>query len=122
VHYLILPGLVEQEGTDFYRNTFRWQPKNLIPDPYRRRLLKDAQARFSRLEVAEDELQSLVKAPLYIKILRRMRLTVRDAKFAWRTDDLKFLGSIASFFIDYGIVLRNLKIEQARGQFNEPKA
>jgi hypothetical protein len=82
-------------------------------------LLKNVQARFSHLEAAEDELQSLVKAPLFIKILRRMRFTVRDAKFAWRTDDLKFLDSIASFFIDYGIVLRYLKIEQARGQFDE---
>jgi hypothetical protein len=122
VQYLILPKLVEQEGTAFYRQTYRWQPKNLIPDPYRRNLLKDAQARFTMLEKAEDELQTLIRAPLYIKILRRMRFAVRNAKYAWRTDDLRFLDLIASFFIDYGIVLRNLKIEQARGQFNRPNA
>jgi hypothetical protein len=45
-----------------------------------------------------------------------MRLYVKRAQFAWRTDDLEFLKQIAKFFTDYGLVLQNLKIDQARGR------
>jgi hypothetical protein len=48
-----------------------------------------------------------------------MRLTVRDAKFSWRTDDLKFIESISNFYSDYGTLLRNLKHEQSRGRFQQ---
>lgn len=85
-------------------------------------MLKDVQARFTRLEEAESEFQTLDRATLFLTVLRRMRLTVRDAKFAWRTDDLKFIESISNFYTDYGTILRNLKIEQARGRFTQPEA
>jgi len=122
VRYKHLPTILEQEGTSFYRHERRWQPKNLIPDPYRRNLLKDAQERLNWLDEAENELQTLVRAPLYMGALKRMRLAVRAAQFAWRTDDLKFLRSVVSFFVDYGIILRNLKHEAARGRFDESTA
>ena len=122
MQYTVLPTILEQEGPDFYRIERRWQPKNLIPDPYRRDLLKDAQERLDQLEDAETELQTLDRAPLYIGALKRMRLAVRQAQFAWRTDDLKFLQNIADFFSDYGTVLQNLKIDKARGRFEEPTA
>jgi hypothetical protein len=48
-----------------------------------------------------------------------MRLTTRAAQFAWRSDDLKFLKSIAGFFSDYGTVLRLLKNDSARGRLND---
>lgn len=118
MQYLVLPKILEQEGTSFYRINHRWQPKNLIPDPYRRNLLQDAQARLQRLEGAENELQTLVRATLYINLLKRMRLAVRQAQFAWRTDDLKFIRNITEFFSDYGTVLQHLKIDQARGRFD----
>lgn len=120
MQYLVLPTILEQEGPDFYRIERRWKPKNLLPDPFRRDLLKDAQERLGRLDEAEDELQSLDKAPVYIGALKRMRLAVRQAQFAWRSDDLKFLQNVAGFFTDYGIVLQNLKIDKARGRFDTP--
>ena len=121
MRYRILPSILGLEGSDFYRIDRRWQPKDLIPDPYRRNLLKDAQARLNRLQEAEDELQTLERAPVYLRILKRMRLTVRRAQFAWRTDDLAFIQAISEFFSDYGTVLQNLKIDQARGRFGEPE-
>jgi len=120
VRYTILPKVLNQEGTHFYRIERKWKPKNLLVDPFRRNLLLDAQARFNLLEGAEDELQTLDRAPLYIRILRRMRLTVRRAQFAWRADDLEFIKAVSEFFSDYGPVLHNLKIDQARGQLDEP--
>lgn len=121
MHYRILPELLGKEGPDFYRVDRRWQPKDLLVDPYRRNLLLDAQGRFNRLQEAEDEFQTLERAPLYLRILKRMRLTVRRAQFAWRTDDLAFIKAVSEFFSDYGTVLQNLKIDQARGRFEEPE-
>jgi hypothetical protein len=114
--FSILPAILETEGTSFYRIDHRWQPKALIPDPYRRNLLKGAQERLNRLEGAFDELQQLDRAPLYIKLLDRMRRSVKKAQFSWRADDLAFIQQIANFFSDYGTVLQNLKIDQARGR------
>ncbi len=114
--FLILPEILKSEGTQFYRIDRRWQPKDLIPDPYRRNLLKDAQKRLNRLEEGVPELQQLDRAPLYIKLLSRMRIDVKRAQFAWRTDDLAFIQNIASFFNDYGLILQNLKIDEARGK------
>jgi hypothetical protein len=119
VQYRILPKILEQEGTHFYRIERRWQPKNLIPDPYRRNLLKDAQDRYNLLAQGEDEFQTLERAHLYIRILKRMRLTIRRAQFAWRTDDLEFIKSVAEFFSDYGTVLQNLNIDRARGRLDQ---
>lgn len=117
--FSLLPDILEQEGTSFYRIDNRWQPKGLIPDPYRRNLLKDAQYRLNRLEEASDEFQQLDRSPLYIRLLTRMRLDVRKAQFAWRTDDLEFIRNIAKFYTDYGLVLQNLKIDQARGRLSQ---
>jgi hypothetical protein len=118
VAFILLPEIVRTEGTNFYRIDRKWQPKNLIPDPYRRNLLKDAQGRLNKLEEAVGEFQQLDRSPLYIKLVTRMRLCVKRAQFAWRTDDLKFLDEIAKFFVDYGMILQNLKIDQARGKFS----
>lgn len=115
--FTLLPQILEQEGPSFYRIERRWQPKDLIPDPYRRSLLKDAQSRLQRLEMAENELQGLTRATLYINLLKRMRLSLRQAQFSWRTDDLKFIQNLSEFFSDYGTVLQHLKIDQARGTF-----
>lgn len=117
MEHRLLPSLLEQEGPDFYRITQRWQPKGLIPDPYRRNLLKDARARLLRLSEAEGELELLDRSVVYVKLLRRMELSVRAAQFAWAHDDLRFLKAITKFFSDYGTVLQHLKIDQGRGQF-----
>lgn len=121
MRYRLLPWILEQEGSDFYRVERRWQPKDLIPDPYRRNLLKDAQAKLDRLSKAEDEFQTLDRPALFIGNLKDLRLAVRRAQFAWRTDDLKFIQAIAEFYSKYGIILQNLKHEAARGRFtHEP--
>lgn len=118
MQYPVLTDVLDTEGVGFYRHTRKWRPENLIPDPYRRNLLLDAQARYDRLKKAEDELQTLDRAHLYIGILKRMRITVRKAQFAWRVDDLEFVTAIAEFFADYGTVLQALKIDQARGRLD----
>jgi hypothetical protein len=114
----LLPAILAEEGSDFHQIDNRWKPKGLIPDPYRRNLLKDAQGRLNRLEEAVDELQQLDRAPLYVKLVTRMRLDLKRAQFAWRTDDLELIRYIAKFFIDYGLVLQNLRIDQARGRLS----
>lgn len=116
MQYTVLPQVLLQEGSRFYRVDRTWQPKDLIPDPYRRNLLKDAQERFNLLSSAEKEFRTLDRAHIYVKVLRRMRLTIKEAQFNWRSDDLKFLAAIASFFKDYGTVLRHLKDDDARGR------
>jgi hypothetical protein len=119
VPYLLLPQLIDQEGDAFYRITYRWKPKGLIPDPYRRNLLKDAQAKFEKLTAAEDEIQTLTYADRYFKILRKMRLQLRKAHFAWNSDDLELLNQLGDFYSGYGIILRYLKLEQGRGRFEK---
>jgi len=120
VQFVVLPTVLEQEGPDFYQVSRRWKPKNLIPDPYRRNILKDAQDRLGLLEEGEDEFGQLDRASLYLNALKRMRFAVRQAQFAWRADDLKFLQHITEFFSDYGTVLQFLKIDKARGRFDNP--
>jgi hypothetical protein len=117
VVYQILPGLLKEEGPDFYRIDRRWQPRDLLVDPYRRNLLLRAKATLLQIQGAEEELQTLDRSPLYQRILKRMRLTVRRAQVAWRADDLAFIRAISEFFSDYGTILQNLKIDQARGKF-----
>ena len=119
MQYELLPQIITDEGTNFYRITYRWKPKGLIPDPYRRNLLKDAQKRFELLTLAEEEIQTLNYPDRYFKIIRKMRLGLRKAHFAWRSDDLEYLRQIADFYSGYGIILRYLKFEQARGRFKE---
>lgn len=116
MEYRVLPQILEQEGNDFYRIDRRWKPTNLIPSIISQAMLKDAQQRYNLLSQAEDEFQTLERAHLYIRILKRMRFTIRRAQFAWRADDLEFVKAISEFFQDYGTVLQNLKIDQARGR------
>ncbi len=115
MEYRILPELLEQAG-DFYQTTRQWRPKELVPASVSQKLLKDAQKRYNQMSQAEDEFQTLDRADTYIRILKRMRFTIRRAQFAWRADDLEFLKAIAEFFSDYGTVLQLLKIDQARGR------
>jgi hypothetical protein len=121
VQYLLLPQLIEQEGDSFYRITYRWKPKGLIPEPFRRNMLKDAQAKFEKLTLAEPEILTLRYADRYFKILRAMRLQLRKAHFAWRADDLELLSQLGDFYSGYGIILRYLKLEQQRGRFEKPQ-
>jgi len=84
-------------------------------------MLKEAQNRYAQLSKAESELKGLMRADKYIKILRRMQITLRKAAFSWRADDLKFISSVSEFFMDYGTVLQMLAIDRARGRLDEPE-
>jgi hypothetical protein len=114
-----LQKILDQESGNFYRVDRRWKPKEIIPSIISQAMLKDAQKKYNLLAQAEDEFQQLERAPAYLRILKRMRLTIRQAQFAWRVDDLKFLESISDFFSDYGTVLQFLKIDQARGRLEQ---
>jgi uncharacterized membrane protein YjjP (DUF1212 family) len=118
--YRYIPWILEQEGSDFQSVHYRWRPKNLFMLRQVQLILKDVRSRYTNLELARGELQSLEYAAKYIKYLQRMRLWVRAASFAWQADQLKFLKSVAGFYSDYGAVLRLLKTDHLRGKFTEP--
>jgi hypothetical protein len=121
VQYSYIPWILEQEHeTDFQSVQQRWRPHNLLQLRQTQFLLKDIRSRLQNLDLARDELNSLVFGPRYLKYLKRMHLWVREAGFSWQADQLKFLKSVAGFYSDYGAVLRLLKMDQARGKFTEP--
>ncbi len=116
MEYALLNEIVEQEGSDFQRITNRWRPHDLLMLPQVRLLLRDIERRFNRLSQAEVEFSKLERRDIYITLVRRMRLWVRQASFTWKSDHLQFLQAIASFYRDYGRVLRLLKFDSARGR------
>jgi hypothetical protein len=121
VQYHYIPWILEQEaGSEFESVHQRWRPRNLFLMRQVQLILKDMDSRQANLELARDELQSLEYAAKYIKYIRRMRIWVRDAGFAWKADQLRFLKSAAGFYSDYGAILRLLKMDQLRGKFTEP--
>jgi hypothetical protein len=117
--YRLLPQLLRQEGDHFRRIDNRWRPVDLLFLQQSRTLLRDVEARYTHLEAAIDELQTLIRADLYIKLLTRMRLDMRRARYVWKSDHLSFIQAVSAFYTDYGVVLRLLTIEQARGTFVE---
>ena len=121
--YRYIPWILEQEQeVDFQSVNQRWRPHNLLQVHQVQLLLKDIRSRFENLDLARDELVTLVYAPKYVKYLKRMSLWVRDAGFSWQADQLKFLKSVSGFYSDYGAVLRLLKVDQLRGQFTTEPA
>jgi hypothetical protein len=116
--YRYIPWILEQEiGSDFQTISQRWRPKNLFLLRQVQLMLKDVKSRYDTLELARDELVTLEYAPKYIKYLKRMQIWQREASFAWKADQLRFLKSVAGFYADYGAVLRLLKTDQLRGKF-----
>ncbi len=122
MRYHYIPLLLEQEGLAFQAIHQRWRPQNLLLLRQVQLILKDIRSRYANLELARDELVSLEYAEKYTKYLRRMRVWVREASFAWHADQLQFLKSVSGFYSDYGAVLRLLKMDELRGKFTEPAA
>ena len=116
--YRLLPWLLEQEQGQFQQINRVWRPVHLLPEPYRRQLLKDIQARYTRIFSALDEFKTMDRADVYVGLVHRMRLTVKAANFAWRYSDLAFFQAISNFYSDYGTVLRLLLTDKARGRLN----
>lgn len=92
-------------------------PKTLVNFNQAKASLNDMGTRYTQLLEASDELSSLDRADRYIKILRRMRVWIRQANFFWRGDQLTFLRAVAGFYSDYGAILRLLKQDYDRGKF-----
>lgn len=119
--YEYIPWILNQEsGSEFQSVHQTWRPRNLLFIRQVQFLLKDVRSRLNNLEMARDELQTLENAVRYIKYLQRMHLWVREAGFAWKADQIKFLQSVVGFYADYGAVLRLLRTDQVRGKFSEP--
>lgn len=116
--YTLLPWIIEQES-DFKPVQRNWRPTNLLLVRQAQLLLKDMRTRLEHLEEAKDELQSLPRPDRYFKRLFALRLTMRDAGFKWRADQLAFLQSVAEFYRDYGAILRFLKFDEAMGRFSD---
>lgn len=115
--YHYIPWILEQEGEQFQAVQQRWRPKDLFLMRQVQLILKDVRSRQANLELAESEFKTLEYAPKYIKYLRRMRIWAREAGFAWKADQLRFLKSVSGYYSDYGSVLKLLKRDQLRGKF-----
>jgi len=111
---------LEQEGDSFQKLDRHWRPQNLLFVRQSQLLLKDMQRRYRYLSEAQDELERLDRANVYVQLLTRMRIRLRQAGYVWKLDHLRFMQSVASFYSDYGAIMRLLKIEQSRGRFKEP--
>lgn len=118
--YRLLPWILEQEGDSFQKLDRHWRPQNLLFVRQSQLLLKDMQRRYRYLSEAQDELERLDRANVYVQLLTRMRIRLRQAGYVWKLDHLRFMQSVASFYSDYGAIMRLLKIEQSRGRFKEP--
>lgn len=122
MQYQLLPQLLRQEGTHFQQVQNFWRPTELLLLQQVRRLLRDMQGRYDRVAAAHEELQSLVRADRYIKLLNDMRLALREANFQWKADQLRFLRAASRFYTDLGTILRFLRFEQQRGTFDENRS
>jgi hypothetical protein len=114
----LLPWILEQEAGAFQRLDRKWRPQNLLPEPYRRSLLKDIQGKYERIFSALDEFTTLDRGAIYVKLVHRMRLYVQKAKFAWRFDDLAYFQAVTGFYSDYGTLMRLLATDKARGRLD----
>ena len=123
MEYRLLPWILEQEQGQFQQVNRVWRPAHLIPEPYRRQLLGDIKLRYARLFSAFNEFKTLDRGDVYIKLIHRMRLTMKTADYAWRYSDLAFFQAISGFYSDYGTILRFLATDKARGKLspNEEK-
>lgn len=117
MQYKYIPWILEQEGSTFQAVHQRWRPTDLFLLRQVQLILKDIRSRYGNLELARDEFRLLENASKYFKYMQRMRIWVREAGFAWKADQLRFLKSISGFYSDYGAVLRLLKTDQVRGKF-----
>ena len=118
--YTLLPQILLQEGGEFRATDKVWRKKDLIPEPYRRRMLNEVKQRYLMLEAAMGEFETLDRGPVFIKIIYQLRLHARKAGFSWRFDDMSFLQDISGFYLGFGKIMRLLAIEKARGRFTAP--
>lgn len=111
----LLGILVEETGT-FNRTDNLWRPKNLFFDIQTQGLLRDMVRRYTALKTSEVELKTLDRAEMYLKHLRNLRFIVKRAHFLRRANHLAFAQAVTEFYTIFGVVLRYLRFDQARGK------
>ena len=114
--YQLLPWLLADEAGSIKPVENTWRPKDLLHVAQAQALLRDVTRRYTHLDAARDEMETLDRGALYVKYLTRMRLALRAANFAWQADQLMFIRAIAAFYSDYGAVLRLLQEDSQRGK------
>lgn len=114
--FSLLPWILDQEGT-FQRVENNWKPVDLFPETQAQKLMVDMVQRFDNLSAAQSELAVLDRGDRYLLLLRRMGFNVRRAKFSRRSNHVMFAKAIGDFYSDYATILRFLKYDQLRGEF-----
>ncbi len=118
--FSVLPNILNQEGSSFQSLGYGWKPVGLFTEMQTFKMMTDLTSRYNGLLGAQEEMAQLARSEMYLKLLRRMGFNVRRAKYAKRSNHLTFARAFADFYADYGMTLRYLKYEQARGTFDPP--
>lgn len=111
----LLSILVDETGT-FKSVDNTWRPKNLFFDIQTQELLRDMVRRYTALKDSEVEFKTLDRAELYLRSVRNLRLIVKRAHFIRRANHLAFAQAVTEFYTIFGMVLRYLRFDQARGK------
>lgn len=122
MQYPLLLWILDEEGPEFQSVQNRWRPSQLLFLQQVRVLLQDMERRYHKLEAARPEIETLERAPRYIKCLTRMRLWLRQSYYTWKANQLVFLQAVAGFYSEYGSLLRFLKFDQTRGRLADRDA
>jgi hypothetical protein len=109
--------MLRQEGTSFQDVSDIWKPTQLLYMAQVRSLLHDMQVKYDEASAASEELQTLPRSDRYIKQLTEMRLSLREANFQWKANQVRFLNAASKFYSNFGTMLRFLRWEGQRGTF-----
>lgn len=78
------------------------------------------QKRYDEAVSAHDELVTLPRGSVFVKLLVSMRLALREANFQWKGNQLRFIQASSRFYSSFGTMLRLLRNEAQRGTFSTP--
>lgn len=120
MQYHRLQRILRQEGTSFQDITDVWRPTQLLFVAQVRGLLQDMQKRYDEAISAHDELVTLPRGAVFVKLLVSMRLSLREANFQWKGNQLRFIQASSRFYSNFGEMLRLLRNEAQRGTFSTP--
>jgi hypothetical protein len=117
LQYEVLPWILQQEVGHFQYIQNVWRPTDLLSDMQSRIMLKGVLRRYEYLSSAQDELASLDRGDVYMRLLRSMGINVRRAGYLRRSNQVAFIQVVSDFYSSFGKVLRLLKSDQLRGKF-----
>lgn len=110
--------MLRQEGTSFQDVSDIWKPTELLYMAQVRDLLHDMQGRYNEVAAATEEFQTLPRSDRYFKELAEMRMSLREAHFQWKSNQVRFLNAASKFYANFGAMLRFLRWELQRGTFH----